>query len=68
MGIFSRLTKFITALGISNESDEKQKDCYNQVEVADIYTKLAGAEEDIQAGRISDAESSLNRLRTKYNV
>ena len=36
--------------------------------MADIYAKLAEAEEDIQAGRISNAASSLSRLRAKYNV
>lgn len=36
--------------------------------MADIYAKLAEAEEDIRAGRISDAASSLSDIRTKYNV
>ena len=36
--------------------------------MADIYAKLAEAEEDIQAGRISNAASLLSRLRAKYNV
>lgn len=36
--------------------------------MADIYAKLAEAEEDIQEGRISDAESSLSLIRAKYNV
>lgn len=34
----------------------------------DIYAKLAEAEEDIRAGRISDAASSLSDIRAKYNV
>lgn len=36
--------------------------------MADIYAKLAEAEEDIRAGRISDAVSSLSDIRAKYNV
>lgn len=36
--------------------------------MADIYVKLAEAEEDIRAGRISDAVSSLSDIRAKYNV
>ena len=36
--------------------------------MADIYAKLAEAEEDIRAGRISDAASSLSDIRAKYNV
>ena len=36
--------------------------------MADIYAKLAEAEEDICAGRISDAVSSLSDIRAKYNV
>lgn len=36
--------------------------------MVDIYAKLAEAEEDIRAGRISDAASSLSDIRAKYNV
>ena len=36
--------------------------------MADIYVKLAEAEEDIRAGRISGAASSLSDIRAKYNV
>ena len=36
--------------------------------MADIYAKLAEAEEDIRAGRSSDAASSLSDIRAKYNV
>ena len=36
--------------------------------MADIYAKLAEAEEDVRAGRISDAASSLSYIRAKYNV
>lgn len=36
--------------------------------MADIYAKLAEAEEDIRAGRISNAASSLSDIRAKYNV
>lgn len=36
--------------------------------MADIYAKLAEAEEDVRAGRIFDAASSLSDIRAKYNV
>ena len=36
--------------------------------MADIYVKLAEAEEDIRAGRISNAASSLSDIRGKYSV
>ena len=36
--------------------------------MADIYAKLAEAEEEIRAGRISNAASSLSDIRAKYNV
>ena len=36
--------------------------------MADIDVKLAEAEEDIRAGRISNAASSLSDIRAKYNV
>ena len=36
--------------------------------MVDIYAKLAEAEEDIRAGRISNAASSLSDIRAKYNV
>lgn len=34
----------------------------------DVYSKLAEAEEDIQAGRLLDADTALKQLREKYNV
>ena len=36
--------------------------------MADIYVKLAEAEEDLRAGRMSNAASSLSDIRAKYNV
>lgn len=34
----------------------------------DVYSKLAEAEEDIQAGRLIDADTALKQVRQKYNV
>ena len=34
----------------------------------DVYTKLAEAEEDIAAGRVSDADASLRKLREKHGL
>ena len=34
----------------------------------DVYSKLAEAEEDVAAGRTSNAFESLKRIREKYNV
>jgi len=34
----------------------------------DVYTKLAEAEDDITAGRVSDAHESLRKLREKHGL
>lgn len=34
----------------------------------DVYSKLAEAEEDIQAGRLIDADIALKQVREKYGV
>lgn len=34
----------------------------------DVYNKLAAAEAQIAEGKVSDARSSLKKLREKYNV
>ena len=34
----------------------------------DVYSKLAEAEEDIQTGRLLNADTALKQLREKYHV
>ncbi len=34
----------------------------------DFYSKLAEAEDDIQAGRLLDADTALKQLREKYHI
>ena len=36
--------------------------------LADVYSKLAAAEEQVKNGKVLDADESLARLRDKYNV
>lgn len=36
--------------------------------ILDVYSRLAEAEEDIQAGRLLDADAALKQLREKYRV
>jgi PHD/YefM family antitoxin component YafN of YafNO toxin-antitoxin module len=36
--------------------------------MADVYSKLAAAEEQTRTGTVLDAEDSLQRIREKYHV
>jgi PHD/YefM family antitoxin component YafN of YafNO toxin-antitoxin module len=36
--------------------------------MADVYAKLAEAEDDVREGRVSDAREALSALRKKFNV
>ena len=49
----------------SNMSMKKNED---RMDMCDVYAKLAEAEEDIAAGRVSDACESLRKLREKYGL
>jgi PHD/YefM family antitoxin component YafN of YafNO toxin-antitoxin module len=40
----------------------------NQVFFADVYRKLAEAEDQIANGEVIDAEKALDRIRAKYSV
>ena len=39
-----------------------------RMKILDVYAKLAAAEEQIEAGKVMPAESSLSRLREKYDL
>jgi prevent-host-death family protein len=41
---------------------------YDRIRLYSVYEKLMEAEEDIAAGRVSDAYESLDRLRGKYGL
>ena len=36
--------------------------------LADVYSKLSAAEEQVKSGKVLDADEGLARLRDKYNV
>ena len=59
---------FITKNGYGDMVIMSMRTYEERLGMADIYAKLAEAEEDIRAGRISDAASSLSDIRAKYNV
>lgn len=59
---------YITKNGYGDMVIMSMRTYEERLEMADIYAKLAEAEEDIRAGRISDAASSLSDIRAKYNV
>ena len=41
---------------------------YDKIRLYTVYEKLMEAEADIEAGRVSDARSSLSHLRAKYGI
>lgn len=41
---------------------------YEEMRQYSIYEKLMEAEEDIEAGKLSDAHTSLRKLKTKYEL
>ena len=59
---------YITKNGYGDMAIMSMRTYEERLGMADIYAKLAEAEEDIRAGRISDAVSSLSDIRAKYNV
>lgn len=41
---------------------------YDKIRLYTVYEKLMEAEDDIEAGRVKDARSSLGGLREKYGI
>lgn len=39
-----------------------------RMRMLDVYAKLAAAEEQIEAGKVCDAEGSIKELREKYGL
>ena len=40
----------------------------DRMDMCDVYAKLAEAEEDVTAGRVSDADASLRKLMEKHGL
>ena len=43
-------------------------DVYERMRLYSVYERLMQAEYDIAAGRVTDAQGSLNQLRAKYGL
>ena len=58
---------FITKNGY-NDMVIMSAEVYDRIRLYSVYEKLMEAEEDIRAGRLSDAQISLDKLRSKYGL
>ena len=43
-------------------------DVYERMRLYSVYERLMQAEDDIAAGRVTDAQGSLSHLRSKYGL
>ena len=59
---------YITKNGYGDMVIMSMKAYEEKMLMLDIYTKLAQAEEDIQAGQVKDARTALKALRERYDV
>lgn len=59
---------FITKNGYGDMVIMSMEMYEKQMFMADVYTKLAAAEEQVKNGKVIDADESLARLRKKYHV
>lgn len=59
---------FITKNGYGDMVIMSMEMYEKQMFMADVYTKLAAAEEQVKNGKVLDADESLARLRKKYHV
>lgn len=59
---------FITKNGYGDMVIMSMEMYEKQMIMADVYTKLAAAEEQVKTGKVLDADDSLARIRKKYNV
>ena len=59
---------YITKNGYGDMVIMSMKAYEEKMLMLDIYTKLAKAEDDIQAGQVKDARIALKALREKYDV
>ena len=58
---------FVTKNGY-NDMVIMSAEVYERLRVLSAYEKLMAAEQDIEAGRVSDASASLSALRAKYGL
>ena len=59
---------FVTKNGYGDMVIMSQKMYEERMGMYDVYAKLAEAEEDITADRVSDARASLRKLREKHGL
>ena len=59
---------FITKNGYGDMVIMSMEMYEKQMFMADVYAKLAAAEEQVKHGKVLDADESLARIRKKYNV
>ena len=59
---------FLTKNGYGDMVIMSMRTYEERLGMADIYAKLAEAEDDVRAGRVAEAAGSLSNIRAKYNV
>lgn len=62
----SREPIYITKNGYGDMVIMSMKVYEEKMLMLDVYDRLAAAEDEVQAGKVTDAESSLRELRQKY--
>ena len=62
----SREPIYITKNGYGDMVIMSMKVYEENMLMLDVYDRLAAAEDEVQAGKVTDAESSLRELRQKY--
>ena len=62
----SREPIYITNNGYGDMVIMSMKVYEEKMLMLDVYDRLAAAEDEVQAGKVTDAESSLRELRQKY--
>ena len=59
---------FITKNGYGDMVIMSMETYEKQMFIADVYSKLSAAEEQVKNGRLLNADDTLTRIREKYNV
>lgn len=59
---------YITKNGYGSMVIMSMKTYEEKLMMADVYERLAKAEENIRGGKVSDAMESLNKLRAKHGL
>lgn len=64
----SREPIYITKNGYGDMVLMSMKAYEEKMLMLDVYDRLAAAEDEVQAGKVTDAESSLRELRQKHGL